>query len=1130
MTTQNPMLMKNKNVYLQWLPWRTVVLFSGMAVCTFGYSQVPSDNEKTAKQLIEDARVLISDSLDYNTSFDKLARADSLLQGSRDSALLTEMHFQQARCLHRKGRQQDALVLLEAVIDYWKKTCGAQHEKTGDALYVQGFCRMDLKMYEPARRDLEETLAIYRKNKGEYYFKTANTLNLLGILNLRETDWNKAFPFIQQAAKIYSAIPPHLNATYPYYNLGLYYSNQRNFTEAIKNLEKSLAIRQQFLPPGHRDFYNVFQQLAYCYPELGNMDKTLQYYQRGLQIAEKHYGEKSCQYAESLSSLSFCSWTMERDLPGGVQSAEKAIEIYESIGYGATGECARAYNNLAICHQYLGNIDKALLYNEKALHLRIQLFGEHDCDNTLTSINNIALCYSKQGHYEKALSYYLQDLDARLKYCEKYHPYTATSYNNIAHCYWKLGKNAEALENFARSNEIFSSPQVEGHYQSHFPLQNLGWYYFQEHDYPTALYYFDKAIACATRVFSAHSPLLADFFIAKSKVKTAQGEFAAAQGLIDSALQAIRFDGSPGKVLSRFALLNAWEQRAEIFKQQYRASHQISFLHEARIFSKKALDLLHDIAVDFTESSSKSEIILNNYTDYERAIWVETELARLQGKCNETPFTYSERSKSLSLYQSIRESKALHFAGIPDSLLQQERRLREEMTYLDKTRQEKLNTGSAETDTNVLALSNQFLKIKRRYDALSDRLETDYPDYHRLKYDIRTASVSYLQDTLLRPNQSLLEYFVGDSAVYIFVVARKKFDLREVKLDFPLEQWVSQLRRGLYGYHVAHKNLSMLPDSVILQYADPAWRLYEKLVAPVERLLADEVIVVPDGALGYVPFDVLLKEPVFPPPSSRFHSYQYLGDDHDISYCYSATLLREMSEKQHKSQSQLTLLAMAPFAPDKEQLLSESSLNTVTETMPRDTLATLFFSGKEVQAISNIFPGRTLLGAAADKQALLKNCGSCNILHLNTHGKADDKVGEYAWLGLAAPGDSPDFDKLYVKDIYNLSLNADLVVLSACETGIGALKRGEGIISLARAFAFAGAKSIVTSLWSVDDKSTGELMQLFYQNLQNGLRKDEAMAKAKKDFRNANKGTKYAHPFFWAGFIPIGDMAPINRN
>jgi CHAT domain-containing protein len=152
--------------------------------------------------------------------------------------------------------------------------------------------------------------------------------------------------------------------------------------------------------------------------------------------------------------------------------------------------------------------------------------------------------------------------------------------------------------------------------------------------------------------------------------------------------------------------------------------------------------------------------------------------------------------------------------------------------------------------------------------------------------------------------------------------------------------------------------------------------------------------------------------------------------------------------------------------------------------------------------------------------------GDYRILHLATHGRADNRVGDYAFLAFSEIKDSIENELLYVKDLYNLELNADLVVLSACETGIGKLQRGEGIISLARAFAYAGAKSIVTTLWEVNDKSTSELMRYFYRELKLGKDKDEALRLARQRYfdKAAPRGL---HPFFWAAFVPVGDMRPV---
>ncbi|NJL75556.1 MAG: CHAT domain-containing protein [Saprospiraceae bacterium] len=176
--------------------------------------------------------------------------------------------------------------------------------------------------------------------------------------------------------------------------------------------------------------------------------------------------------------------------------------------------------------------------------------------------------------------------------------------------------------------------------------------------------------------------------------------------------------------------------------------------------------------------------------------------------------------------------------------------------------------------------------------------------------------------------------------------------------------------------------------------------------------------------------------------------------------------------------------------------------------------------------LQKLLGGKVIVGEKATVSAFEQQAPFYKIIHLATHGKANDEVGDYAYLAFTEVFDSLDNEKLYNRDLYHLNLNADMVVLSACETGIGELRLGEGIISLARGFSYAGAKSIITTLWSVDDETTQKLMTQFYTHLKVGMAKDAALRQAKIDFLNTNSSLK-AHPFYWATFIPIGDTQPI---
>ena len=192
----------------------------------------------------------------------------------------------------------------------------------------------------------------------------------------------------------------------------------------------------------------------------------------------------------------------------------------------------------------------------------------------------------------------------------------------------------------------------------------------------------------------------------------------------------------------------------------------------------------------------------------------------------------------------------------------------------------------------------------------------------------------------------------------------------------------------------------------------------------------------------------------------------------------------------------------------------------------RLALGPLQYNDDEVLVIDALVGADVFVDSLATEDRFTSLAGDYRILHLSTHGKANDKVGDYSFLAFYEQDDSLENEWLYNRELYNLKLNADMVVLSACETGIGELQRGEGIISLARGFSYAGAKSIITTLWSVDDKSTMRLMENFYANLKSGQSKDAALRQAKLDYLKTSRDIG-DEPYFWAGFIPVGDMSPV---
>ena len=196
-----------------------------------------------------------------------------------------------------------------------------------------------------------------------------------------------------------------------------------------------------------------------------------------------------------------------------------------------------------------------------------------------------------------------------------------------------------------------------------------------------------------------------------------------------------------------------------------------------------------------------------------------------------------------------------------------------------------------------------------------------------------------------------------------------------------------------------------------------------------------------------------------------------------------------MQSRQHRHKLTKPLLAVAPiFSGDEVNVEDSLAIRSIEPKLGRNGLEKLRFNIPEVDTIIHQVPqGKSITGQRATKAAFLEIAGNYKILHLATHGKADDRIGDNSFLAFSQSASSPSSrDWLYSRELYQLRLNADMVVLSACETGVGELQRGEGIISLARGFSYAGAKSVVQSLWNVDDRSTKDMMHYFYTNLRKG--------------------------------------------
>ena len=887
--------------------------------------------------------------------------------------------------------------------------------------------------------------------------------------------------------------------------------------DAISYYSQALAIqRNQYPDNDHPSIANSFNNLGLAYIKMDELELALDCLNNAIKIRMKWFGERSKPVSETFVNLGIL-YKAKGDYKKSVEYYFQAIKFYEKTN--SINE-AILYNNIGNVFRNMGNYNKAIDYQTVASGIFLSNFGEEH-PYVAWGWNNIGISYSLLKDNNRAINYHFKSLKIRRKILPENHPDIAASYVNI-------GMEYDVLENFDSSIYYLNSAieilgKDGGSYKSKLAscYNNMGLIYNHKKACQLAENNHAAALALRQSAFGLKHPDIALSLKNLGISKGCMKEFEEADSLFNQALKALNVSTSE---LQDYALIPTVTLLIEILLEKSRIEYE---WYNTNIDQKNLVNSQKTVTSVINILSRQYKSNLTVFPDYENIAcerYISNSLKLLSSGNDEhylsSNFALSETAKASRLRTAIAELDALAFAGIPDSLLEQEHKLRIDISWREKQRQGLLDKGLSETDTNVLRIGGIVFDLKQQHEALKKRFETEYPEYYRLKYDLSTVSLSYVQDTLLQKDQALLEYFTSDSSIFLFVVRPDTMIVQEVKRDFPLEDWIEGLRYGIYGYYAAEKAVQTdsLKADAKQQYLEFAPKLYQKLVAPIAQHLPEKVILVPDGPLGYIPFDALLT--AAPEDANDFKSYPYLIQQHQFSYSYSATLLREMRNKKHRQEPQKDFVAFAPFYNGDTTLLA--GMYSYDDLMRKD-LQPLAFSGPEVAAAAKLMRGETVAGAAATEARFTATAGNYRILHLATHGRADNRVGDYAFLAFTEIKDSLENELLYVKDLYNLQLNADLVVLSACETGIGKLQRGEGIISLARAFAYAGAKSIVTSLWSVNDKSTSELMRFFYRELKHGKDKDEALRLARLRFLKEST-VKNSHPFFWAAFVPVGDM------
>jgi CHAT domain-containing protein len=849
-----------------------------------------------------------------------------------------------------------------------------------------------------------------------------------------------------------------------------------------------------------RQLINSQSRIAENYIRSGKYDDAQSLSNKNLlMIAEKKLSGTELE-AVVLNKIGFIFLNKGRnDL--ALENFNKSIDILTSLKNVNKAELAFCYKNLGLANWNAGNNELALEHLQRSLSLCKEIFSENNVE-VADVYNNIGLVYSSNDP-DKALEYYMKALQIYQKVYGENHPNVAIAENNIGIIQRKQKKYEEALVNFQKVLTMWESMNKERHPNEAFVYTNVGQVYADKGELEKAIDFQKKALEIYKENFGEKHPEIAGIYNQIGTIYASQNKYKPALENYQKAICAnvsdfndtdIKKNPVIGNYYNANILLYSLLLKARTLESQFVAKTLKPADLKLSINTFYSCDtLIEKIRKVQTNKNDKIELGKLAASVYEDAIRVCMSLregAANKKIYNEKAFYFAEKSKTAVLLEAISDSKAKHFASIPDSLLEKEKFIKAEISFYEQKLAEKADANSEKT------FRDKLFDLNRQYENFIASMEKQFPEYYNLKYNVKVTTVKSIQNVLDKES-ALVSYFIADESkrVYVFYISQKKYEVYDVPEN-------DELNKLIIGYRNAIK------FDAREVFADVSYQLYKQLIPFSIKSSMKKLIIVPDGKIGTIPFEAFLTKKV-DWEKDNLSSYPFLIKKCAVSYSYSANLYEQSKQKSVRKEGAVFLCAPIDF--------------------PGNKLISLPSTKEEVYNIENLFKAKSIQSKSYTgkyvQESLIKSneLGSYKYLHFATHGIVDENKPELSEIYLASDTTKKEDGNLYSGEIYNLKINADLVTLSACQTGLGKVQKGEGIIGLTRALLYAGAQNLIVSLWSVADKSTSILMVDFYDQMLNEsmVNGDYSYALRKAKLKMIEQG-QFNKPFYWAPFILIG--------
>lgn len=1025
--------------------------------------------------------------------------------------------YAQYQSLYVQGRFAEAVPLVERMLEITVKSQGEQSEDASTCYNNLGLLYWQMGDYDKAEAVYQHAFAISLEVLGGKNLSAAAGYNNLGALYQAKGDYGKAAPFMLKALVIYQELhgEKHSDTASAYGNLGMLYRKTGDYPKSEQFMRKALDICQEVLGDKDPATAGALNNLGQLYEDMGDYGKAEPLMQKALSIQKEVLGENHPETALSYNNLGVL-YKIIGDYGKAEQLLRKALSTQEKLLGDKHPETILSYNNLGGIYKATGDYDKAEQLMQKALSMQIESLGENHPESAVSYIS-LAGLYDFVGDYGKAEPLLLKALAIYQKVFGEKNTATATTYSNLGMLYLKIGDHGKAERLMEKSLTIYQEVLGEKHIATATSYNNLGRLYQDIGKYAEAEPMIRKSLEMYREILGAKHPdtiavsnNLGFLYLNMGQIERAKEIFVdhnTSDGLGLCALALKQYAAARHQFKLCLSRADKTGEKEFIIGSRIGlglASEGLRDWPDAEEQFKRAIDIMEaqrsGLGCNDRESffSGKVGVGFDRLEVYESLIRV-----LMKGKPDgyeSRALQYSERVKS-RVFVEMLQTRGVRGKSESDRMaLSKDREFKVKLTGLKKLLTNMRSLGSRAPLSRLEEARNEldaassdyesFLKdVKLQNAELASLLTADVPEIGKLQ-------------ALIDPDITLLEYFIGKEKTYAWVLTREQVKMCEIPVaEKKLVEIVNRvlchsmngkargyILRGLVPVGPENEETEMDEvDKHRKNFMEATRELNDMLLGPLRgEIKTGKLIVVPHGVLHKVPFAAL------------GDGTQFLVEQYDLTVLPSASVIPHIVGKRRTDKAEL--LALGNPATDAEPLPSAE---------------------KEVEMIGRNFANKHIyIRDKATKVLLESEAGKPSTIHLACHGWFNERLPLQSGLLLAGEGD--DSGILQIHDVFGLDLrNTVLVVLSACETGLGVITSGDDMVGLSRAFVYAGTSSLVATLWKVEDDSTAILMESFYDNWRTkGMSKPHALRAAQLSIRAI---PQYSHPYYWSGFQLFGD-------